>query len=202
MRFSTLFVAASVVVSGASAASLSARSTQTAAQALTADNYYGAPIAPWLANHVPGWYYGSGSVASGIPVLNEQFCWVLWLLGPKCLQCPKPSTPNSPPVIDGFTVSFTNFTCAVQAADYLTYGLVDTVDDCIEMCDSVTGCNFVNTYHDVNGKNGSTQLTCSLFESCHTTSDADNCGGQTQPNGSVDFITTSAGYCRENCPKK
>ncbi|KAF8894997.1 hypothetical protein CPB84DRAFT_1782393 [Gymnopilus junonius] len=64
------------------------------------------------------------------------------------------------------------------------------------MCNSVSGCNFVNAYHDVNGKGGSTQLTCSLFTSCHDASTADNCGGQTQSSGLVDFIIDSDGFCK------
>lgn len=51
-------------------------------------------------------------------------------------------------------------------------------------------------YDDVNGKGGSTQLTCSLFTNCHNATDADNRGGQSQPNGSVDFIINSDGWCK------
>ena len=68
-------------------------------------------------------------------------------------------------------------------------------------------------YHDVNGKvrlpyfsyqhvpepslqNGSPLLTCALFKDCHTSSDAINYGGQTQPDGSVDYITDSDGWCK------
>lgn len=52
-------------------------------------------------------------------------------------------------------------------------------------------------YYDVNGKGGSTQLTCSLFSSCHTSSDAINIGGQTQPDGSIDYISESNGFCKD-----
>lgn len=73
-------------------------------------------------------------------------------------------------------------------------------------------------YHDVNGKvrawatffcivvdivsrnskGGSTQLTCSLFTKCHTNpADEDNFGGQTQPDGSIDFIIDSDGWCKD-----
>jgi len=106
-----------------------------------------------------------------------------------------PSPPHNPP--PEYTETFFNLTCASQDSSYQTYGLVDTIADCESMCDSVTGCTFFNTYHDVNGKNGSTQLTCSLFTSCLTASTADNCGGQTQPNGSVDYIIDSDGYCKK-----
>ena len=64
------------------------------------------------------------------------------------------------------------------------------------MCNTVAGCGFANTYHDVNGKDGSTKLTCSLFKLCHTQADATNTGGQTQPDGSVNYITESNGWCK------
>ncbi|KAF8213011.1 hypothetical protein K438DRAFT_1566184 [Mycena galopus ATCC 62051] len=94
-----------------------------------------------------------------------------------------------------YTQSFSDLDCAAQDDSYLTYGLVNTVDDCEAMCSSVSGCTFINTYHDVNGKNGSTQLTCSLFSECLTQSSADNCGGQVQSNGTT-YITNSDGYCK------
>ncbi|KAJ7900565.1 hypothetical protein B0H14DRAFT_2671143 [Mycena olivaceomarginata] len=104
---------------------------------------------------------------------------------------------SSPPKgIPCLVDNFYNLECAAQDDSYLTYGLVDTVADCQAMCDSVYGCTFINTYHDVNGKNGSTQLTCSLFSKCLTADSADNCAGQSQPDGSIDYITDSAGYCK------
>jgi hypothetical protein len=45
-------------------------------------------------------------------------------------------------------------------------------------------------------QNGSPQLTCALFSKCLTADSADNCGGQSQPDGSIDYITDSAGYCK------
>ncbi|KJA19552.1 carbohydrate-binding module family 1 protein [Hypholoma sublateritium FD-334 SS-4] len=102
----------------------------------------------------------------------------------------------APTPIDGYIETFDNITAAVQADDFLTFGLVETVADCMAMCDSVPGCTFVNSFHDVNGKGGSTDLTCSLFSFCHTTADADNAGGQSQPDGSIDFIINSDGWCK------
>jgi hypothetical protein len=46
-------------------------------------------------------------------------------------------------------------------------------------------------------QDGSPLLTCSLFTECLTTSTADNCGGQTQADGSVDFIINSDGFCKK-----
>ncbi|THU82571.1 fruit-body specific gene A, partial [Dendrothele bispora CBS 962.96] len=109
---------------------------------------------------------------------------------------PPPHHPPPPPS-DGFTPTFLNLTGATQANDFLTFGLVDTVDDCKTMCLNVEGCAFINTYHDVNGKGGSPLLTCSLFGSCHGPDTATNVGGQSQPDGSLDFITNSDGYCKD-----
>ncbi|KAJ7204788.1 hypothetical protein GGX14DRAFT_646313 [Mycena pura] len=193
MRFSTLLATFTVVATGASAQSISDALT------LTAANHYNAPIPPWEPGHTPGWYYGQGPAPDGIVcVLTGLLCEILELL-PFCLQCPKPAPPpppQQPPPPPEYSPTFYNLTCASQDGSYLTYGLVDTVADCQAMCDTVTDCVFLNTYHDNNGKDGSPQLTCSLFSQCLEASSADNCGGQTQPDGSVDFITASDGYCK------
>jgi len=65
---------------------------------------------------------------------------------------------------DGYVQTFQNLTGATQAGDYMTFGLVNTVDgelqlyihdqptlkptmlsDCIAMCNRVQGCGFVNS---------------------------------------------------------
>ncbi|KAJ3483655.1 hypothetical protein NLJ89_g12043 [Agrocybe chaxingu] len=160
------------------------------------------------------------SLASGGVII----CKILKLF-PWAIQCPKP--PHfPPPPNDGYTQTFKNLTGATQAQDYMTFGLVDTIAGtyfsayfmpdcdtaialeldleavasrayCKAMCNNVSGCKFVNTYNDVNGKDGSTQLTCSLFSKCHDSSDATNTGGQTQPDGSINFIRNSDGYCKK-----
>ncbi|KAJ7768209.1 hypothetical protein B0H16DRAFT_1686396 [Mycena metata] len=193
MRFSAVFSALAVVATGVSAANFSADSI-TSALTLTASNHYGAPIPPWEVNHHPGWYYGNSAPSGLICLLDKIICELLELF-PFCLQCPKPPHKTPPP--PEYTQTFYNLTCAAQDDSYQTYGLVDTIADCQSMCDSVAGCTFFNTYHDVNGKDGSTQLTCALFEKCLDASSADNCGGQTQPDGSVDFIIQSDGYCKK-----
>ncbi|KAJ3773550.1 hypothetical protein FB446DRAFT_844737 [Lentinula raphanica] len=222
MRFFALLATAvlSVVVradsdTAASAASAAASAPSSSAAALSASsfanatlqenlsnslsqaNFYGAPIPPWEVGCHPGWYYGNdpGAVVDWtIPwLLDALICDILDLL-PFCLHCPVPK----PPPKNGWVQTFSNLNGATQASDYLTYGLVDTIQDCQTMCLDVAGCAFINTYHDVNGKNGSPQLTCALFTKCHDASDADNKGGQTQPDGSVDYITDSNGFCLQS----
>ncbi|KAK2462504.1 hypothetical protein APHAL10511_005474 [Amanita phalloides] len=89
---------------------------------------------------------------------------------------------------DGYKQNFRNLNDAIEAPDYLTYILVSTLDECLAKCDSIKGCKFANTYNDVHGKNGSPLITCSLYKHCHGAEDATNGGGQTQPDGSVDYI--------------
>ncbi|KIK09524.1 hypothetical protein K443DRAFT_671425 [Laccaria amethystina LaAM-08-1] len=200
MRFTALFAVASATISAVSASTLdfSSISLQSLLGGIdvSSGNKYGAPKAPWIAGSTPGWYFGSSpSKFKTLPCLSGIICAILELF-PDCLHCPS-APPTTPSPSDGYAQTFSNLTGATQASDYMTYGLVDTVAQCKAMCNSVNGCNFVNTYHDVNGKGGSTQLTCSLFTSCHTSADADNMGGQTQPDGTVDYITNSDGWCKQ-----
>ncbi|KAE9405247.1 hypothetical protein BT96DRAFT_988535 [Gymnopus androsaceus JB14] len=158
-----------------------------------------------------GWYYGNdpGS-ADGVAWLKDEAL----AQNPQALQCPDttPTTTSvthakrsgiptstqspSPSSTPTYSTVFSGLKGAIEASDYLTYGLVDTVADCETMCNTVVGCTFVNTYHDVNGKNGSPLLTCSLYSKSHTAAEAINTGGQTQPDGSTDFVTDSAGYTK------
>ncbi|KAK0496690.1 hypothetical protein EDD18DRAFT_172878 [Armillaria luteobubalina] len=207
MRISSAFfatVAAALAVHGASLVdrSLDVRGFETAASLrakINEGNCYGAPVAPWKPGCSPGWYYGDYLPSGSLPCLKDSLvCFFLEILDIG-LSCPGGSQHTKPPNSDDhYTEVFNNYSGAVQSdGDYQTYGLVDTVQGCMDMCDSVTGCTFLNTYHDVNGKNGSTQLTCALFSKCHTGADADNRGGQTQPDGSINYITDSAGYCKK-----
>ncbi|KAK0190711.1 hypothetical protein F5146DRAFT_565476 [Armillaria mellea] len=204
MRLSSLIiiVATAILVRGAdnstivgnSTISLNATDIQILANItanLTAEEYYGAAIPPWGDDGTPGWYYGDYPERLGnltLPWLKDgRLCWYLnqYKSG---FWCPDPE--NS----DGYKMSFSNNTGAVEGSDYLTYGLVDTVHECKSMCNGVPECVFINTYHDVNGKDGSPLLTCALFSQKHTVADATNVGGQTQPDGSIDYITNSDGY--------
>ncbi|TFK25777.1 hypothetical protein FA15DRAFT_668113 [Coprinopsis marcescibilis] len=150
---------------------------------------------PWERNATPGWYFGKHpDRAPRLPCLTGTICRILKLF-PKFLQCPTPPPPNPTPN-DGYTQTFSNHTGATQGGNYLTFGLVDTPADCKAMCNSVQGCAFANSYRDVNGKDGSLLLTCSLFSGCHGIETATNTGGQTQPDGTINFITNSDGWCK------
>ncbi|KAH6904539.1 hypothetical protein BKA70DRAFT_1432290 [Coprinopsis sp. MPI-PUGE-AT-0042] len=157
-------------------------------------NHYNAPTPPWQPGANPGWYFGSHPEKHPkLFCLVGLICKILNLF-PHVPHCPKPPKPPGPS--DGYTPVFQGLDGATQAGTYLTFGLVDTVADCKAMCNEVAGCVFINTYHDVNGKDGSTQLTCSLFSTCQDASTATNKGGQTQPDGSINYIKDSDGYCK------
>ncbi|KAF8885464.1 fruit-body specific protein A [Infundibulicybe gibba] len=95
-----------------------------------------------------------------------------------------------------YNSTFTNLTAAVNTGDFITFSLQPTTAACTAFCTSVTNCTFANSYLDVNGKNGTTMLTCSLYTKCHNAVDATNTGGQIQPNGKPDTIASSDGFCR------
>lgn len=199
-------------------------STEAIVGSLNAGNHFGAPNPPQVAGSVPGWYFGDDpGAADGLPWLKDPDLCAVLAQTPGSLRCPagvtlfrrtattvntapKPSgtapppPPPPPPPPGTYKPVFTGLTGAISAPDYMTYGLVDTVADCETMCDNVSGCQFINTYHDVNGKDGSPLLTCSLYTQFHTAADATNLGGQSQPDGSIDFITDSDGYDRTSGP--
>ncbi|KAK7465000.1 hypothetical protein VKT23_006211 [Stygiomarasmius scandens] len=156
MRFSALTAvaaAAVAVVSPVSAATASTSLSITLGNTLTAANHYGAPNPPWVKGAKAGWYYGDHTELLNIfeyfiPCLKDSLiCKILDLL-PLCLHCPKPPKhPHNPPPppSDGWTPTFSNLTAATQADGFLTFGLVDTVDDCKTMCLNVEGCVFINS---------------------------------------------------------
>ncbi|KAG6887672.1 hypothetical protein C0995_013624 [Termitomyces sp. Mi166 len=173
MRFTALFAAAFVAITGVAATHLTPSVNPVDPQGVRSIIYM--------------------RLYPSLTIIMKMICKLFGLLG----LCPN-NPPSTPPKGDGYTQTFYNHTGATEAADYLSYGLVDTVIECKAMCDSVSNCTFVNTYHDVtNAKGGSTQLTCSLFSLCHSSSDALNHGGQIQPDGSIGFITNSEGWCKK-----
>ncbi|KAJ6470366.1 hypothetical protein C8R45DRAFT_1104797 [Mycena sanguinolenta] len=188
MRFTTVFSALVVAVTSVAATANPSSASASLAAGFTEANCYGAPIPPWESGHHPGWYYGKGTAPQGIScILDSFFCELLQNLFPYGYHCPSPPPPTPPHSPPPYTQveNFYNLPCTAQDDSYLTYGMVDTVDDCYAMCNSVHGCNFFNTYHDAYGTNGSPQLTCALFSKRLTASCADYCGGQ---------ITGSCGY--------
>jgi len=188
-------------------------STESIVASLAASNHYGTPSPPSSPDGSAGWYYGDdpGS-ADSVPWLKDEDLCAALAQEPQALQCPDttptptsvthakrsgiPTSTQSPPpsATPTYSAVFSGLNGAIEALDYLTYGLVDTVANCEIMCNNVSGCTFINTYHDVNGKNGSPLLTCSLYSEYHTSAEAINYGGQTQPDGSINYITDSAGY--------
>ncbi|THU99832.1 hypothetical protein K435DRAFT_658281, partial [Dendrothele bispora CBS 962.96] len=100
-----------------------------------------------------------------------------------------------PPEGDGWVQTFGGLGVAVEAGDYLTYGLADTIDDCKLMCTYIEGCIFFNTYRDVFGQNGPL-LTCALFSGIHGPESCANKGGLVQLDGHFNAIADSAGFYR------
>ncbi|KAJ4479738.1 hypothetical protein C8J55DRAFT_560885 [Lentinula edodes] len=190
-------------------------STEAIVFSLSAMNKHGAPIPPKSAGSRPGWYLGDDPAsADGLPWLRDIDLCASLAQSANAIKCPpvkksatktlpKRSASAAPTATATATQStstpsyytiFSGLDGAIEGSGYLTYGLVDTVSDCESMCNRVSGCIFINTYHDVNGKNGSPELTCSLYSELHTAAEAINKGGQTQPDGSLDYVTDSDGY--------
>ncbi|KAJ3888205.1 hypothetical protein GG344DRAFT_68170 [Lentinula edodes] len=174
-------------------------STEAIVFSLSAMNKHGAPIPPKSAGSRPGWYLGDDPAsADGLPWLRDIDLCASLAQSANAIKCPpvkKSATKTLPkrsasaaPTSTATTTQststpsyytiFSGLDGAIEGSGYLTYGLVDTV----------------SAYHDVNGKNGSPELTCSLYSELHTAAEAINKGGQTQPDGSLDYVTDSDGY--------
>ncbi|KAJ3864164.1 hypothetical protein EV359DRAFT_73192 [Lentinula novae-zelandiae] len=165
-------------------------STESIVASLSASNHHGAPLPPSSFGSTPGWYFGDApGSADDLPWLKDEVSDIRCRADPAATPASQSQSPAA-----RYSIIFSGLTGAIQGSGYLTYGLVDTVSDCETMCDNVSGCVFFNSYHDVNGKNGSPLLTCSLYDTPHTADEATNTGGQTQPDGSVNYITDSDGY--------
>ncbi|KAG7442461.1 uncharacterized protein BT62DRAFT_383928 [Guyanagaster necrorhizus] len=158
MRFLSTFFATVAVVLTVHGASLDDRTDVETVASLSAKinkgNCYGAPVPPWDAGCSPGWYYGDHHPSSSLICLKDVvICGLLSLLD--CgFYCPNTGRHTEAPK-NGYKEVFTGYTAAVRSVvpgDYLTYGLVDTVQECMDMCNTVVGCQFINTYHDVHGK--------------------------------------------------
>ncbi|KAF7377587.1 hypothetical protein MSAN_00181400 [Mycena sanguinolenta] len=209
MRFTLLFSAICFLASGVFAAVPNIPEDLKAVSSLTQQNCYGAPIPPWLPGAYPGWYYGQPDCApSGLTcivgVVENLLCQLLGLL---CPMPPPPSPPPPPvgspppkvPLPDGYSWAYQNYTCATEVwpiSGYITFGEVQNVPGCANMCDGQSECVFANCYHDNNagaGKNFTTLFTCSMFRVVTTIANATNCGKQDQKNGGLTYITDSYG---------
>ncbi|KAJ4479736.1 hypothetical protein C8J55DRAFT_76502 [Lentinula edodes] len=189
-------------------------STEATVASLSASNHHGAPFPPGSFGARAGWYYGDDSSSAsvdGLPWLGDKDLCAVLKQSPDAIQCPtvksKPTkthgrrsaamdditptpTSSSTPT---YTTVFSGLDASVQGSGYITYGLVETNADCEALCNSVSNCVFYNSYYDIN-KDDSPKLTCSLYSEVHTAADATNTGGQTEPDGFVDYISDSAGY--------
>ncbi|KAF9055013.1 hypothetical protein BDZ89DRAFT_1124815 [Hymenopellis radicata] len=122
MRFFTVLATFAAV----SVASASPPTSTDLNVTMSKDNYYGAgPIRPWEAGCKPGWYYGDfpNTLENDRVWLKDKATCALLDPLPQCMHCPKPKQEPSK------TYTVTEYDCAIQSnIDYLTYGLVDTVE--------------------------------------------------------------------------
>ncbi|KAJ3867356.1 hypothetical protein EV359DRAFT_61561 [Lentinula novae-zelandiae] len=190
-------------------------STESIVASLSASNHHGAPFPPRSQGSRASWYYGddpSSASVDGLPWLRDKDLCAVLKQSPDAIQCPtrasKPTktygrrsaavsdpTPSaSATPTPSYTTVFSNLDASIEGSGYITYGLVDTNADCETFCNSVSNCIFFNSYYDVHGKDESMKLTCSLYSVVHTAADATNKGGQTEPDGFMDYISNSAGY--------
>lgn len=107
-----------------------------------------------------------------------------------------PTGSPDPVCEDGYQQTYNNYTTVADSGvykgqlvgatvisdGYLTYGLADTAEDCLPVCDSVAGCVFVATYldneeDDTQEPRHSGKYTCALYSQCVGTDKATNFGG-------------------------
>ncbi|PWN51512.1 hypothetical protein IE53DRAFT_304554, partial [Violaceomyces palustris] len=191
--------------------------------------------APWLKGSKPNWCkgfpfpsipsFGGGDKGKcdifWYKILNWKYCTSGNQPSPLPGGCNPPSNGGGGPVCkDGFQLTYSDYktvatsgvyqgkTVGAAASDpsYLTYGLTKTIDDCLDACDAVQGCVFVNFYQDnadspedvndlpdsVKPKYVKGNYTCAMFSKCLGTESNTNYGGQQDPT----YITESSGYCK------
>ncbi|KAJ7489323.1 hypothetical protein FB451DRAFT_1522918 [Mycena latifolia] len=213
MRLTTLIPALCIFAPRVFALDAAFAAARQTALSFTSENCYNAPIPPWKPDCRPGWYFGRPqNTPLGLTCLL--LCTVLELLFGDCIcpSVPPPIPPTPPPVgptpppmptaPSGYTFAFTNLTKAVQVSSgYCTFGIVETMQGCADMCTKVPECKCANSYYDVNagaGKGNTKMLTCSLFDVEVTAADAINAGGQQQqqPPAGLTQITNSYAFCK------
>ncbi|KAF8626637.1 hypothetical protein AX15_004777 [Amanita polypyramis BW_CC] len=95
---------------------------------------------------------------------------------------------------------------AIEGTAYLTYTLVPNstynVDVCLDYCNNMDGCVFVNLYYEFNNElldhvfSEQSNLKCVAYGDIHTASEKTNRGGQQSetPPAPVTYIQQSGGY--------
>ncbi|KAF8988346.1 hypothetical protein BDQ17DRAFT_1288875 [Cyathus striatus] len=99
----------------------------------------------------------------------------------------------------------TGIDAAVIGTAYLTYTVVPNstynVEACLDFCDSVPGCKFVNLYYEFNNYllddvfKEKSNLKCAAFADYHTAHEKTNYGGQPlESHDNLTYIEHSSGY--------
>ena len=150
-----------------------------------------------------------------------------------------PTGSPDPVCEDGYQQTYSNYTTVATSGvytgqvvgatvrdndHYLTYGLADTAEDCLSVCDNVANCVFVASYLDNEDDERdeprhSGKYTCALYSQCVSSSQADNWGGVSSCNvarasddvpetdillsplfvsqqNDPNYITDSSGWCK------
>ncbi|KAF9067195.1 hypothetical protein BDP27DRAFT_1423075 [Rhodocollybia butyracea] len=96
---------------------------------------------------------------------------------------------------------------SIEGTFYLTYSLVDnstySIDQCLDYCDSIPECVFVNLYYEFNNElldhifSQHSNLKCVAYGDVHSAQEKTNFGGQSlsgNPNGPLTYIQQSSGW--------
>ncbi|KAK7470147.1 hypothetical protein VKT23_001587 [Stygiomarasmius scandens] len=99
---------------------------------------------------------------------------------------------------------------SIEGTAYLTYTVVDNstynVQQCLDFCDRVDGCVFVNLYYEFNNElldfvfSEKSNLKCAAYADIHTAAEKTNHGGQQleQPPAGLTYIQQSSGYAAKS----
>ncbi|TFK60273.1 hypothetical protein BDN72DRAFT_850675 [Pluteus cervinus] len=85
---------------------------------------------------------------------------------------------------------------AIEGAGFLTFELVDSLQECFDFCDGIDGCVFVNAFDEFNDPNSPQPAhKCSAYSQVHGAEDKTNFGGQLlDPALGLTFIQDSVGF--------
>ncbi|KAJ7738248.1 hypothetical protein DFH07DRAFT_927286 [Mycena maculata] len=99
---------------------------------------------------------------------------------------------------------------SIEGTAYLTYTVVDNstynVQDCLNFCDTVDGCEFVNLYYEFNNElldfvfSQKSNLKCAAYGDIHNATEKTNFGGQASYPQTVPltYITQSSGWAADS----